>query len=404
MRFTNQNVEGETYVNGFAVLATIFFMYLFIYPLLFGWDDLLIAGIGMLVSFGISRLSKGKAWKDYIRGTTGSGLTTAQMEQNAFTMQQQTAQQQFNAEQAALNREWQERMSNTAYQRGTADMVAAGLNPAMMYGGSSASASTPSGGAASSAAPAGSSPSNVQAGMIDNLLNLAFAATRLKGLQLDNEGKEIENSIRDIDLNNHEEVVNLTKAGLKLSNDNVAANTDVALQAVQTGKADELLKLSGIDKNQAETALSLLQGVYQDKQNKYFDEVKEFRVLQERLVAAKTEEEIKQIHADIGLTFAKVASEQQLQQLYGAEITKTMSETRNIDLQNQSEEVRARFAESGAILSNMVALSTALGDNQIGISGSRASVFGQLTGMSRRSIFGRKKNNENWWKDLVYPN
>lgn len=373
-------------------------------PLLFGWDDLLIAGIGMLVSFGISRLSKGKAWKDYIRGTTGSGLTTAQMEQNAFTMQQQNAQQQFNADQAALNREWQERMSNTAYQRGTADMVAAGLNPAMMYGGSAASASTPSGSAASSAAPSGASPSNVQAGMIDNLLNLAFAASRLKGLQLDNEGKAIENAIRDIDLNNHEEVVNLTKAGLRLSNDNVAANTDVALQAVKTGKADELLKLSGIDKNNAETALSLLQGVYQDKQNKYFDEVKEFRALQERLVAAKTDEEIKQIHANIGLIFAKVATEQQLKQLYGEEITKTILETRNIDLQNQSEEVRAKFAESGAILSNMVALSTALGDNQIGISGSRASVFGELTGMTRKSIFGRKKDTEKWWKDLVYPN
>ncbi len=50
----------------------------------------------------------------------------------------------FQAEQARINREFQERLSSSAYQRAVEDMKKAGLNPALMYKGLDAS-STPTG-------------------------------------------------------------------------------------------------------------------------------------------------------------------------------------------------------------------------------------------------------------------
>lgn len=67
---------------------------------------------------------------------TAGELTGAEREQNAF-----------NAQQAEIDRQFQADMANTQYQRGVADMRAAGVNPAVAIGNGGAAA--PSGSAAS---------------------------------------------------------------------------------------------------------------------------------------------------------------------------------------------------------------------------------------------------------------
>lgn len=81
-------------------------------------------------------------------GSAGGNLASSAISAGVQAYQNQLDRD-FNAQQAEIQRNWEEKMSSTSYQRTVADMEAAGLNPAVMLAGNQGVSSFGSGASAS---------------------------------------------------------------------------------------------------------------------------------------------------------------------------------------------------------------------------------------------------------------
>lgn len=113
---------------------------------------------------------------------------------NDLMMQNTRQAQAYNAAEAAKNRDWQERLANSAHQREVADLKKAGLNPVLSSGGQGAT--TGSGASASSDA------AGVDTSMVGAVIDMATAqlnsATQIQTTAMQT-AASIANSIRDND-------------------------------------------------------------------------------------------------------------------------------------------------------------------------------------------------------------
>lgn len=150
------------------------------------------------------------------------------------------AMMQFNAQEAQKNRDWQERMSNTAYQRAMADMRTAGLNPILAY--QQGGASSPSGSSASV-----SSLENTMEGLGKGVSSAGQAYRNFQDLKLTNE--TIGKTASEADLNKANQQLSVTNA-LKAAQD-----TATSAATMRRADAETALTIEQMDNPKAYRAL-----------------------------------------------------------------------------------------------------------------------------------------------------
>lgn len=283
---------------------------------------LLAALASALVSAGIA------VYQGHQQKKQNEALTGSQQEQNAWNAEQAEISRDFNAAEAEKSRNFTEFMARNKYSMETESMQAAGVNPAMVYGGGNLVPTAANGAQASSSAAAGQGSGNAGITNLLSLIEPAMAMARMplemKKLEQDikeSESREKKNSAETRGQEIQNEISTATKDEIidftKLSNDEKRATIDNILAKTDS----ELL-------GQQLTGFKILQEKLSYEQNQRMNDlVYQYQQMENAMKATEQDYQVRKYEAELN----KIAAE--INELY-SQAAKNMSDVERNEVEN----------------------------------------------------------------------